>query len=68
MAMLNPTSSHHLKLSVLPSTSYVPTFLQTSSPTNGGPLAPRQLVYYLCNIILELCIIDIIVYYINLVL
>ena len=26
MAMLNPTSSHHLKLSMLPSISYMPTF------------------------------------------
>ena len=44
MAMLNPTSSHHLELSIMPSTSYVPTFLRTCSPTTGGPLAPRQLV------------------------
>ena len=27
----------------MPSTSYVPTLLQTSSPTNGGPLAPMRL-------------------------
>ena len=46
MAMHNPTSSHHLKLSIMPSTSYVPTFLRTSSPTSGGPLAPRRLVLF----------------------
>jgi hypothetical protein len=27
----------------MPSTSYVPTLLRTSSPTNGGPLAPKRL-------------------------
>ena len=30
----------HLALSILPSTSYAPTSLRTSSPTSGGPLAP----------------------------
>ena len=30
---------------ILPSTSYVPTLLRTSSPTSGGPLAPRQLCF-----------------------
>ena len=29
----------------MPSTSYVPTLLQTSSPTSGGPLAPRRLCF-----------------------
>ena len=45
MAMLNPTSCHQIKLSIMPSTSYAPTFLRTSSPTNGGPwsLAARWL-------------------------
>ena len=35
-AKVNPNSSHHLKLRILPSTSYMPTFLRTSSPTSGG--------------------------------
>ena len=40
MAMLNLTSCRQLTLSILPSTSYVPTSLRTSSPTSSGSLAP----------------------------
>jgi hypothetical protein len=29
----------------MPSTSYVPTLLRTSSPTSRGPLAPKRLCY-----------------------
>ena len=36
MAMLNPTSSHHLKSSIMPSTSYVPTFCGLLLPPAGG--------------------------------
>jgi hypothetical protein len=31
----------------MPSTSYVPTLLRTSSPTSGGPLAPKRLCFAL---------------------
>jgi hypothetical protein len=35
----------------MPSTSYVPTLLRTSSPTSGGPLAPKQLCFILCTMV-----------------